>query len=81
MDLTPRVAAGRQVIERYGSGGFRIAGVIWRGSVLVFSDLTMPWVVAEAPEVTSQSLLPIVEHGGVDVLLLGTRSSNVAADA
>ncbi len=71
MDLTPRVAAGRQVIERYGSGGFRIAGVIWRGSVLVFSDLTMPWVVAEAPEVTSQSLLPIVEHGGVDVLLLG----------
>lgn len=71
MDLTPRVAVGRQVIERYGSGGFRIAGVIWRGSVLVFPDLTVRWVVAEAASVTSQSLLPIVEHGGVDVLLLG----------
>ncbi len=71
MDLTPRVPVGRQVIDRYGSSGFRIAGVIWRGSVLVFPDLTLPWVVAAAAEVTSQSLLPIVVRGGVSVLLLG----------
>ena len=71
MDLTPCVAAGRQVIERYGSSGFRIAGVIWRGSVFVFPDFTQPWVAANTAAVTAQSLMPIVEHGGIEVLLLG----------
>ncbi len=71
MDLSPRAPAGRQMIERYGSSGFRIAGVIWRSSVIVFPDLTLPWAVADAAGVTSESLLPVVEHGGVEVLLLG----------
>jgi uncharacterized protein len=71
MDLTPLVPAGRQVIERYGPSGFRVAGVIWRGPVLVFPDLTLPWTAAGASAVSWDSLLPVVEHGGVQILLLG----------
>ena len=52
MDLTPLVPAGRQVIERYGPSGFRVAGVIWRGPVLVFPDLTMAWMVQDAAGIT-----------------------------
>src|SRR5271165_5878764 len=71
MELTPLVPAGRQVVERYGPSGFRITGVIWRGPVLVFPDLTAPWTVANAAALTRDSLQPVVEHRGVQILLLG----------
>jgi uncharacterized protein len=71
VDLTPLVPAGRQFIERYAPSGFRVTGVIYRGSVLVFPDRTEPWMVADASTVTWESLTPVVEHGGVQILLLG----------
>jgi uncharacterized protein len=71
MDLTPIIPAGRQVIERYSPSGFRITGIIHRGAVLVFPDCTLPWAVANASAVTWKSLTPVVEHGGVQILLLG----------
>ena len=71
MELTPLVPAGRQVIERYGESGFRVAGVIYRGSVLVFPDRTLLWAAVNASDVTWESLAPVIEHGGVQILLLG----------
>ncbi|HXC89351.1 MAG TPA: Mth938-like domain-containing protein [Stellaceae bacterium] len=74
MELTPLIPVGRQVVERYAPSGFRIAGVIWRGPVLVFPDLTLPWVAAAPAAVTEETLKPVVEHGGVQILLLGLGS-------
>lgn len=71
MELTPLVPTGRQVIERYGESGFRVAGVIYRGSVLVFPDRTLPWSAISSSEVTRESLAPVIEHGDVQILLLG----------
>jgi uncharacterized protein len=71
MELTALVQTGRQVIERYGASGFRVAGVIHRGSILVFPDRTEPWLAADASSVTFESLTPVVEYGGVQILLLG----------
>ena len=71
MELTPLVPVGRQVIERYGETGFRVAGAIYRGSVLVFPDRTLPWSAVSASDVTWESLAPVIEHGGVQILLLG----------
>jgi uncharacterized protein len=71
MDLTPLVPSGRQVIERYGPSGFRVAGVIWLGPVLVFPDLTMAWMVQDAAALAGDSLQPVIAHGGVQILLLG----------
>jgi uncharacterized protein len=71
MDLTPLVPAGRQVIERYAPVGFRVTGVIYRCPVLVFPDRTVPWSVESPTAVTWESLAPVVEHGAVQVLLLG----------
>jgi uncharacterized protein len=71
MELTALVPADRQVIERYSPSGFRVAGVIWRGPVLVFPDVTMSWAVTETVALTSSSLEPVVKHGGVQILLLG----------
>jgi uncharacterized protein len=71
MELTSLVPVGRQVIERYGESGFRVAGVIYRGSVLVFPDCTMLWSALSASDVTWERLAPVVAHGGVQILLLG----------
>ena len=71
MDLTPLVPAGRQVIERYAPSGFRVTGVIYRGPILVFPDRTLLWDAANAAAVTWESLAPVAEHGGIQILLLG----------
>jgi uncharacterized protein len=71
MDLTPVVPAGRQVIERYGPSGFRVTGVIHTGAILVFPDRTVSWDVRIASDVAWERLAPVVEHGGVRILLLG----------
>jgi uncharacterized protein len=71
VDLTPLISSDRQVIERYGPSGFRISGVIYRGSVLIFPDRTIPWAAGSASAVSWETLAPVVEHGGVQILLLG----------
>ena len=81
MDLTPLAAAGRQVIERYGASGFRVSGVIYHGSALVFPDRTVPWDAASASEVTLDTLAPVIGHGGVEILLLGLGRTACAVPA
>ena len=71
MDITPLVAAGRQLIERYAPGGFRVSGVIYQGPVLVFPDRTVPWSARTPDAVSWESLVPVVEHGDIRILLLG----------
>lgn len=74
MDLTPLIPAGRQIVESYGGGRFRVTGVTYEGSVLVFPARTMPWPVAAMGEINEQSLEPVVaeaQGGGIDLLLLG----------
>jgi uncharacterized protein len=71
MDLIPIVPAGRQVIESYGPAGFRISGLAYETSVLVFPDRTLVWNVASFADITESSLRPVVEPGGIEILLLG----------
>jgi uncharacterized protein len=68
MELTQLAPAGRQVIERYGPTGFRISGMIHPGPVLVFPDRTVAWDAAVA---SIEGLGEVVDHGGVELLLLG----------
>jgi uncharacterized protein len=79
VELTPLIPPGRQVIERYAASGFRVSGAIYAGPVLVFPDVTLVW--AEAA-LTAESLAPVVEHGEVELLLLGLgrRTGPVASD-
>jgi len=68
MELTPIVRPGQQIIERYGASGFRVSGMVYLGPVLVFPDRTVVWADAA---MTETSLAPVMEHGGVELLLLG----------
>ena len=72
MDLTPLVPSGRQMIESYGEGRFKVTGIVHTGSIIVFPDRTVGWPVAELSEVTAESLEPILAHRErVEVVLLG----------
>jgi uncharacterized protein len=71
MELTPVFPGGRQVIEGYGASGFRVAGVLYARSILVFPDATLEWPVSRIEEVTLQALRPVLERGGTEILLLG----------
>lgn len=68
MDLTPLVRPGLQMIERYAASGFRVSGIIHSGPVLVFPERTLAWAPAELSEA---GLAPVIEEGGVELLLLG----------
>jgi uncharacterized protein len=78
MDLTPVAAAGRQIIERYAASGFRVSGVIYHSPILVFPDRTLPWDAASAENVSLDNLAPVIEAGGVELLLLGLGRSTSA---
>lgn len=73
MEITPVAPAGRQLIQAYGDGGFRIAGVDHLGSVVVSPGRTVPWPAKAPEEIDGAGLLHILQAGeGLDILLLGT---------
>jgi uncharacterized protein len=71
MEVTPLIPAGRQIIESYGAGGFRVSGTAYAGSILVFADRTVDWPVQSLAEADFARFTAIIEHGAVEILLLG----------
>lgn len=70
LDVTPKTASGRQLIEGYGAGGFKIAGQRYTGSVLVFPTRTLAWSVTAVEQITRESLAPLVDRVGVTAATL-----------
>jgi uncharacterized protein len=74
MDLTPLIPQGRQIVESYGDGRFRVSGALHEHSILVFLDRTLDWPVADIASLTVESLAPVMtagESGAVNLLLIG----------
>lgn len=74
MDVTPLIPAGRQIIETYGEGRFRVSGRVFSGAILVFPTRTVTWPLSDAATPTLTSLAEVVregEAGTVELLLLG----------
>ena len=72
-DITPLVPGDRQLIQGYGAGGFRIAGMEYRGSVFVTATETRFWPVDDPTSITSDALPAELRQGcGISVLLIGT---------
>ena len=72
-DVSPIIPAGRQVIESYGGGSFKISGERYAHSVLVQADETLVWAVTGWEQVEAGPLLAL--GGDVDrpkTLLIGT---------
>ncbi len=62
LDITPVTPEGRQVIQKYGNGGFQIAGVAFKSSVLVMSETSMAWDIQQPSDITFATLQPFFEN-------------------
>jgi uncharacterized protein len=74
MDLTPLIPSGRQIVESYGEGRFRVTGEIHKSAILVFPERTLAWAVATADEASLANLEPVLaagRAGEVELLLFG----------
>jgi len=69
-NITPTIPAGRQVIDSYAPGRFRVAGISYPGSVIVFPDRTMPWPIGTFDDVELGALAAVTEAQPVPELLL-----------
>jgi uncharacterized protein len=71
-EIPPKSPAGRQLIESYGGGGFRVAGVRHSGSVLIFPDQTLEWPVGDAADISMASLSEVLRRAeSVRILVVG----------
>ncbi len=72
MDVTPLVPQGRQIIEGYGGGGFKVSGVALRGSILVLPERSLAWPIADIAALSLAELEPVLsEEPAIEVLLIG----------
>lgn len=71
MEISFAVPKDRQVVESYGDWQFKVSGQQFQGSVLVFPERSEPWPVSDFDSLSYESLLPVVETGNIDVLLIG----------
>ncbi|WP_460020920.1 Mth938-like domain-containing protein [Magnetospira thiophila] len=78
LDITPLVPAGRQLIRGYGDGRFLISETRHEGSVLVFSEETLPWPVTEWEQISLETLAPVLQRANeARILLIGCGPSFV----
>ena len=70
MDITPLVAAGRQIVQSYSGGKFRISGTVHDGAVIVFADRTLSWAPSSPLTIADFAAL-IDARGDLDVVLFG----------
>jgi uncharacterized protein len=63
------------LIDSYGDGGFRFAGLSHRGSLLSLPDGIWAWRIDTASALTDEALAPVFERAGtLDFVILGTGS-------
>lgn len=74
MDVTPLIPQGRQIIQSYSQGAFKISGQVYDHPVIVLPTGTTVWDVPFAfPEITEQSFDVLAAQAGeLDVVLFGT---------
>ena len=67
-------AAGAHLIDAYGGGGFRFAGMSHKGSIIVTTAGVHAWAATRFEDITPGSLGPLFDApaGSIELLLLGT---------
>ena len=74
MDVTPLIPEGRQIIQAYVAGGFKVSGVTYQGGIIVFPTNTRNW---NAPDsfagLSTDDFAGLYDEAAeIDVLLVGT---------
>ncbi len=79
MDVTPLIAADRQVIQSYSAGGFKISGNSYQGPVIVFPDRTVTWQASSVADLKPGDF-DMLDKKDVDVVLIGCGAQGARLD-
>ena len=80
-DLESGFVPGRHIIDTYGNGGFRFAGMSHRGSILLLPSGVRAWPVTAPQQIDRSALRPVqAEAAGIELLLVGTGLDIAAID-
>jgi len=73
VDITPDIATGRQIIQRYGDGRFVISGRAFSCPVLVRPERTVEWAAGTADLAGAASSLALLLSAGegIELVVLG----------
>lgn len=72
MDVTPLIPEGRQIIQGYSAGAFRVNGVAYDGAIIVTPTETTPWAARDFAALGEGDFAPLLAGAdGIDVVLLG----------
>jgi len=72
LELTRQAPQGRELIQSYAGGKFRVSDVIYQGSVIVTPKATFAWSVTALADLTLESFAPLTSGDiKLDVCLLG----------
>jgi len=72
MKLSRHAPADRQLVQRYGNGGFRVSGVDFTGSVVVLPAGTQGWPLTSTEDLSIDAFASVLESAAsLDVFLLG----------
>lgn len=73
MKLVEQVPEGRQIIQRYGNGGFHVSGRQHKGAILVLADHTVTLAAAGPEDLDTAALAEALAPGmAVELLLVGS---------
>lgn len=61
----------RKTVQAYGDGGFTVESTPHRGSLILFADQLFSWPVTDFSQVTLDSLAPVTDGSGAEILVLG----------
>lgn len=71
MDITPLIAADRQVIQSYGAGRFKVSGQAYETPVLVTPDETIVWPFSGDIAALTPDDFTLMTGKNIEILLLG----------
>lgn len=61
MDVTPQIPQGRQLIQAYGDGGFKISGVRHPHSIMLFPERVEPWDITDFTQLADADFSPVLQ--------------------
>ncbi|MGO1079570.1 Mth938-like domain-containing protein [Inquilinus sp. CA228] len=72
MEISSVIPPGRRIIDGYPPGGFRVAGTLYQGPMLIWPEGEVPWSLERIEELTLAHLDPVRRiDPPVEVLLIG----------
>lgn len=72
MELSSVIPPGRRMIDSYPPGGFRVAGTLYQGPMLIWPEGEVPWSLDRIEDLALAHLDPVRRiDPPVEVLLIG----------